>query len=227
MEQNPSKISMKRTIIASSLMIFTLIFLSFMSHGKDVPVKKPFSTFPKMIGEWVGRESFFEQKVYEILGVEESVLISYKNSDGREVQLYVGYYESQREGDLIHSPKHCMPGSGWEITQTSLEEMTILGDKRKKIKMIKLILEKGIHRQVVLYWFQSRGRFISSEYLQKIYLIWDAIFKNRTDGSFVRLIAPLHREGMEYTLDYLKTFAQKLIPVLEEYIPGEEDGFSI
>jgi len=32
---------------------------------------------------------------------------------------------------------------------------------------------------------------------------------------------------MEYTLDYLKTFAQKLIPVLEEYIPGEEDGFSI
>ena len=218
---------MKRIIIASSLMVFTFIFLSFMSHGRDIPSKKSFSTFPKKIGEWIGQESFFDQKVYEILGVEDSVLISYRDPDGKEVQLYVGYYDSQREGDLIHSPKNCMPGSGWKITQTSLEEVTLPGSKRKTIKVIKLILEKGIHKQVVLYWFQSRGRFISSEYLQKIYLVWDAIFKNRTDGSFVRLIAPLHREGMEYTLDYLKTFAQKLIPVLEEYIPGEEDGFSI
>ena len=227
MKQNPSKISMKRIIIASSLMVLTFIFLSFMSHGRDIPSKKPFSTFPKKIGEWIGQESFFDQKIYEILGVEDSVLISYRDPEGKEVQLYVGYYDSQREGDLIHSPKHCMPGAGWEITQTSLEEMTLPGSKRKTIKVIKLILEKGIHKQVVLYWFQSRGRFISSEYLQKIYLVWDAIFKNRTDGSFVRLIAPVHTKGMDYTLNYLKAFAQQLIPVLEEYIPGEEDGFSI
>lgn len=183
--------------------------------------KKKFSTFPKQVGAWIGKESFFEQKIYDKLGVDDSVLISYKSNDTREVQLYVGYYESQREGDLIHSPKNCMPGSGWNITDTSLEEIIIPGNKTKKIKAIKLILEKGINRQVVLYWFQSRGRFIASEYWQKIYLVWDAIFKNRTDGSFVRLIAPVNDKGVESATDYLKSFAVAVIPILNEYIPGE------
>ncbi len=195
-----------------------------MGHGESMQAKKKFSTFPKQVGAWIGKESFFEQKIYDKLGVDDSVLISYKSNDTREVQLYVGYYESQREGDLIHSPKNCMPGSGWNITDTSLEEIIIPGNKTKKIKAIKLILEKGINKQVVLYWFQSRGRFIASEYWQKIYLVWDAIFKNRTDGSFVRLIAPVNDKGVESATDHLKSFAVAVIPILNEYIPGNKQG---
>ena len=214
-------ISFKRSIITSLLIISTFIYLSVMSHGDSLPPKKEFSTFPKQIGTWVGKESFFEQKIYDKLGVDDSVLVNYWSPDGNEVNLYIGYYQSQREGDLIHSPKHCMPGSGWNITDTSLEEIIIPGNKAKKIKAIKLILEKGINKQVVLYWFQSRGRYIGSEYWQKIYLVWDAIFKNRTDGSFVRLIAPVNSNGVESATDYLKSFAVAIIPVLNEYIPGE------
>jgi EpsI family protein len=114
-----------------------------------------------------------------------------------------------------------MPGSGWNITDTSLEEIIIPGNKTKKIKAIKLILEKGINKQVVLYWFQSRGRFIASEYWQKIYLVWDAIFKNRTDGSFVRLITSVNDKGVESATESLKSFAVAVIPILNEYIPGE------
>jgi EpsI family protein len=80
-------------------------------------------------------------------------------------------------------------------------------------------LEKEAQQQVVLYWFQSRGRFIASEYMQKIYLVWDAIFKNRTDGSFIRLIAPVHENETD-TTDYVKTLAQDLIPILEQYLPS-------
>lgn len=214
-----STISIKRAILLSLFMISTFIYLWFMGHGENISAKKQFSTFPKQIGAWIGNESFFEQKIYDKLGVDDSVLISYRNHDNREVQLYVGYYTSQREGDLIHSPKNCMPGSGWNITNTSLEEIIIHDNKTKKIKAIKLILEKGINKQIVLYWFQSRGRFIASEYWQKIYLVWDAIFKNRTDGSFVRLIALVNDKGVESTTDHLKSFAATVIPILNEYIP--------
>jgi len=216
-----STISIKRAIVLSLLMISTFIYLWFMSHGESVQAKKKFSTFPKQVEAWIGKESFFDQKIYDKLGVDDSVLISYRSNDNREVQLYIGYYESQREGDLIHSPKHCMPGSGWNITDTSLEEIIIPGNKTKKIKAIKLILEKGINKQVVLYWFQSRGRFIASEYWQKIYLVWDAIFKNRTDGSFVRLITSVNDKGVESATESLKSFAVAVIPILNEYIPGE------
>ena len=212
--------SIRRTIIASILMILTMVCIRYLSHGEDIKPNKPFSAFPTKIGEWVGKEGRFDEKVYDILGVDDSILCSYLRPDGRQVQLYVGFYQSQREGDLIHSPKHCMPGAGWNIIHTSLEELTIPDTNPGKIKMIKLILEKGGQRQIVLYWFQSRGRFISSEYIQKLYLIIDSIIRHRTDGSFVRLIAPVMDGDEEKALQYLKDFARLLVPILKEYIPS-------
>lgn len=209
----------KRTAIASALMILTVIGLRFLTHGDEISPKKPLSTFPEQIGEWVGKEERFYARVYDILGVDDSILSSYQTSDGRQVQLYIGFYQSQREGDIIHSPKNCMPGSGWNITQTSIEKLNLSRANHGKIKVIKLVLEKGVQKSVVLYWFQSRGRIISSEYRQKIFLVWDAIFKHRTDGSFVRLIAPVLQSEAETTM-YMKHFAQQLFPILEEYLPG-------
>ena len=214
------KISLYRTLTASFLMLLTLSFTGYGSSVEDIIQIRPLSSFPKQIDEWIGKEGRFDQRVYDVLGVDDSFLCDYVAPDGRHVQLYIGFYQSQREGDLIHSPKNCMPGGGWDIIHTKLEEIFIPRMNPGKIKVIKLILQRGKDRQVVLYWFQSRGRFIASEYMQKIYLVWDAIFKNRTDGSFVRLIAPVTTVEA-HTTEYMKTFAQKLIPILEEYLPAE------
>ena len=209
----------KQTLIASTLMILTMVCLRYISHGEDILPNKPLSDFPKHIGEWVGREAYFDEEIYGILGVDDSFLCNYKTSDGRQVHLYIGFYQSQQEGDLIHSPKNCMPGSGWGIAGTSIEEIIIPNHNPEKIKLIKLLLEKGAQRQVVLYWFQSRGRFIASEYMQKIYLVIDSIVKHRTDGSFVRIIAPVVGGDEEKTVKDLKSFAKLLIPILQEYLP--------
>ena len=211
---------LKRSIVVSSLMLCAYAYIFLMSHSEAVPIKKNLSNFPKKINEWVGKEEFFDKKIYRILGVDDSVLITYDSPGKGTVQLYVGYYQSQREGDLIHSPKNCMPGSGWNIIHDSFETLVISGKNPKEITVIKLILQKGISKQIALYWFQSRGRFIASEYWQKIYLIWDSIFKNRTDGSFVRLIAPVNNGDVELATGYLKRFAVNVIPILEEYLPN-------
>lgn len=202
-------------------MVLTAIFVNCMSHGEAVQPRKPLSAFPLQISDFTGEKFLFDEKVYQILGVDDSFLCNYRAPDGRKIQLYIGYYQSQREGDIIHSPKNCMPGSGWNITRASFEELTIPNRQPGKIQVSKLILKKEAQQQVVLYWFQSRGRFIASEYMQKIYLVWDAIFKNRTDGSFIRLIAPVHENENETdTTDYVKTLAQDLIPILEQYLPS-------
>ena len=113
-----------------------------------------------------------------------------------------------------------MPGSGWDIDHISLEEIIIPNNDPGRVEVIKLILEKGAYTQVVIYWFQSRGRFISSEYMQKIYLVIDSIIRHRTDGSFVRLIAPVIDNDEVKTAEYVKGFAKLLIPKLQEYIPS-------
>ncbi len=212
--------SPKRTLIASAIMLLTAVSISFLSHTRNTPLKKPFSSFPNQIGEWTGKEERFEQRIYDVLGVDDSILSNFQTSDGRQVQLYVGFYQSQREGDLIHSPKNCMPGAGWNIINTSIEELIIPNYNPEKIHLINLMLKKGDQRQVALYWFQSRGRFISSEYLQKIYLVIDSITRQRTDGSFVRLIAPVLKRDEEKAVKDMKDFAKLLIPILEEYIPS-------
>ena len=113
-----------------------------------------------------------------------------------------------------------MPGAGWNIIDTSSEQLTIPNRKPAKIKVARLTLEKGTQRQVVLYWFQSRGRIIRSEYMDKVYLVMDSIAKRRTDGSFVRLIAPAINGDEGKAIKDLKEFAQVLIPLLGEYIPS-------
>ena len=212
--------SLKHTLIASSLMIFTAVFLNYINHSEDVHPNKPFSTFPRQIGDWRGIEQRFDKEIYSTLGVDDSYLANYRDSNGGQVQLYIGFYQSQREGDLIHSPKNCMPGAGWKIVSSSIEELDVSDTDYNVIKTIRFKLKNGIHEQVVLYWFQSRGRIISSEYLQKIYLVFDSITRKRTDGSFVRLIAPIHNGDEEKTLEYLKEFAKLIFPVLIEYIPA-------
>lgn len=201
-------------------MILTIVGINYLSHPKKIRPNKPLSTFPRLIGEWVGKEERFHQRIYDILGVDDSFMCNYRTPDGRHVQLYVGFYESQREGDLIHSPKNCMPGAGWEIVQTSLEQMTIPNGNSRKIKMSKLLLRKNDQQQVMLYWFQSRGRLIVSEYMQKIYLVVDSIARHRTDGSFVRLISPVKDGDEDRTSDVMKSFVGHLFPVLQAYLPS-------
>ena len=213
------RISIVRILVACALMVSTLLAVRSFSQVKDFNTKKPLSTFPKKIGNWVGTEEHFPEKIYQVLGVDDSFLCTYFDPKGREIQLYIGFYKSQRKGDLIHSPKHCLPGSGWNITEASNIVIDTGFSKPKTIKAIKLRVEKGKSKQVTLYWFQSRGRFISSEYMQKIYLVWDSILRNRTDGSFIRLISPVYDSEKE-TVAMMKDFAKKLVPILNQYLPS-------
>jgi EpsI family protein len=211
---------LKRSIVVSAIMVFTMVLTMFLGHARDIPPLKPFSTFPKQIEGWSGKDERFAERVYEKLGVDDTILANYRSADGREVQLYVGFYRRLDEGSGIHSPKNCMPGAGWNIIRSSVEELSIPSVPTGKMNAIKLLIEKSGRRQIVLYWFQSGGRYIASEYWQKIYMVMDSITKSRTDGAFVRLIAPVVDGNQERALQSLKDFVGAMIPVLQEYIPS-------
>lgn len=208
----------KRVVIVSAVFVFTMLLTGFAQQSKSVTPKKDFKDFPRRIKNWTGMDERFDDQVYDILGVDDSILINYRLPKGERVQLYVGFYGSQKEGDLIHSPKNCMPGSGWNIVGNRIERIQ-LSENGNEMKAILLKLQKSGKQQMVLYWFQSRGRIISSEYWQKIWLVIDSITKRRTDGSFVRLISPV-TDSEQKTLDLLKSFTRMVAPHLNEYIPS-------
>ncbi len=210
----------KRGVIIAAIMLATMLLLYFVSHSEQIEPNKPFNTFPMRIGDWKGIPEKFDPAVYDVLGVDDSVLANYSSNKRGSVNLYIGFYQSQKEGDLIHSPKNCLPGAGWNITKTAIETIDVSNEKAKRqINVIRLILEKDSQKQVVLYWFHARGKILSSEYMQKIWLVIDSITKNRTDEAFVRLISPVVNDETE-TIDLMKEFTKEIFPYLTEYIPS-------
>ncbi|MGY6275981.1 VPLPA-CTERM-specific exosortase XrtD [Methylomonas sp. MgM2] len=189
-----------------------------------IPQRKAFLNFPMQLDAWQGRRDYIEQKYIDTLKLTDYIVVNYLAPDTNvPVNLYSAYYESQREGASVHSPRSCIPGDGWQITsfeQRSFPDLRIQGTP---LQINRAVIEKGEYKQLVYYWFQQRGRSITDEYLMKWYLFYDALTMHRTDGALVRLVTSLDKgQNIELADKRLQAFMQDLVKVLPEYLPGKE-----
>ncbi len=81
-------------------------------------------------------------------------------------------------------PSSCLPGGGWRITENSRATRGLAG-RAAPVFVNRAIIEQGDQRRLVYYWFQERGRNLTSEYKVKWYLLWDSATRQRTDGALV------------------------------------------
>ena len=179
-----------------------------------------FAEFPNSVGEWRGRPGRLEQIYLDALKLDDYLLENYVNPAGAAVNLYIAYYESQEAGSAAHSPKTCIPGGGWQIKV--LEEYEVPGVLvgGVQLKVNRLLIQKGDHRQLVYYWFRQRGRSITSEYAVKWYLLVDGAKRNRTDGALVRLTTMVDPSEEVADADRrLGAFAAEVVPLLPRFIP--------
>jgi EpsI family protein len=191
-------------------------------QSETVPIRTSFAGFPMQIGEWRGvQEPPFDPDVLRVLGVSDYLTRAYFRPDKAGVGLYIGYWESQREGDTIHSPLNCVPGSGWDpVSKTTIEVPNGIGDER--IAVNRYIVRKGLDSQVILYWYQSHGNVVASEYWSRLFLIRDSVRLNRSDGSIVRVIAPVlpNVENAEAVAERTAAeFVRAMFSLLPTYLP--------
>ena len=153
------------------------------------PVRKWFVDFPLVLGGWHGRQGRIEDVYLDALKLDDYLMADFVNGAG-SVNLYAAYYASQRQGESIHSPRSCIPGGGWRITEMSQVEVPggTVGDA---LRVNRAVIELGTQRQLVYYWFKQRDRELTNEYLVKWYIFVDALKRQRTDGALVRLITAL------------------------------------
>jgi EpsI family protein len=131
------------------------------------------------------------------------------------VAVYVGYYASQRQGDAIHSPQNCLPGAGWQPVTADRTTVDVSG---QTIPVNRFIIQKGLDRQAVFYWYQGRSRVVASEYANKAWLMLDAARLRRTDGGLVRVITPV-QSSPDAAFAALTTFSTALFPYLSSRLP--------
>jgi len=189
-------------------------------RAEAIPARKDSADFPNQLGDWAGRRDSLDEVYLKALELTDYAIIDFRRPEGEWVNFYVAYYASQRSGKAAHSPRACIPGGGWEIRGLSERRLDGLSAAGEPLEVNRVQIQKGDSRQLVYYWFQQRGRVITSEYLVKWYLFWDSLTRNRSDGALVRLTTNL-KPGEDWNRgdERLQDFARELSGQLDAYIP--------
>jgi len=206
-----------RALIVLVLLASTALAASRTRSAEVAVAREDLAQLPYAIDGWRGVDMEpLSDDILAQVGVDDYASRQYLRADGAAaVNVYVGYYASQRQGDTIHSPLNCLPGAGWQPIETSRQTITA-GDTRVDVN--RYVISRGISRQVVLYWYQGRGRVVASEYAHKAWLMVDAARLGRTNGGLVRLIVPV-TTTVDAATEQVTTFATALVPHLRKYLP--------
>ena len=208
-----------RFFATATLLGGTALFLRSQRQAEVLRPREGFISFPLRVGRWVGAEVPIPPRTREALGSGDFMERMYTRSVAEPpVDLFLAYISNQKAGNTIHSPQHCLPGSGWMLVKS--KRIKLPTPKEGEITVNCYLISKGLQREVVLYWYQSQGRAVANEYASRLYLVVDTIRSGRTDGGIVRLITPLaEEESTESGLRRVARFAWFLTPLLEKYIP--------
>jgi EpsI family protein len=208
-----------RLWIVVAVLLGGTVCLHAMSHGEPILARQPLANLPSAIGDWTtDRDLPLDAETLKVAAVSDYANREYFSSTDMPVQLYIGYYVSQRTGDTIHSPKNCLPGAGWDPIEADYARITLVDGQQ--IKVNEYVIAQGLEKQLVFYWYQGRGRIIASEYWGKFWMIDDAITRNRTDGALVRVITPISGDNVSQAHDCLQKFTRLLVPILGKFIPN-------
>lgn len=215
-------VSASRALLLTLCLVGSAVVIANASKSEPVALRTPLAELPFEFGEYTGgRAADLDPEILGVLGVDEYLNRVYRAGEGRvPIGLYVGYYGSQRQGDTMHSPMNCLPGSGWQPVESG---RAAIATENGPVEINRYLVEKGGERLLVLYWYQSHGRVVASEYWGKIYLVLDAMRLNRTDGALVRVVVPvshLDSAGENLAESTGFEFVRSILPLLESHIPA-------
>ncbi len=214
-------ISKGRVLIILALLATTWYVLQTTSEVAAIPIKKSLSLFPHQIADYHLSNSFqSSSEVIKMLGVDDYIQYNYINDANARINLYAGFYQAVGVSGSYHSPKNCLPGGGWGIDTVKKFVLQSGIEGKNTATVSEMLIRNGDDYQVVLYWYQNRGRIIASEYWEKIYLVLDALFKGRRDGTFVRIMTVAQDGDIKGAEERVKLFAEQVMPLLDEHLPG-------
>jgi EpsI family protein len=206
----------RRLLVLTFAVVAAAVCLHATTAEERVPLGRPLATMPLNLGGWTAiREEQFDAATVAVLRADDYVARTYVRDGRGEADLYVGYYETQRQGDTIHSPMNCLPAAGWQLLTIGRRSIEAAG---RQMVVNRDAIQKGLDARLVLYWYQSHGRSVASEYWTKAYLVLDGLRLHRTEGAIVRVITPM-RDGEAAAEQNAVAFVRALLPVLDKHLP--------
>lgn len=204
-----------RFLIVYALFAAAALVITF-HRDVAVPINRPFSEFPNQVQSWQkSSQSEFSANVLNVLRPTDYLYRQYKDSAGKTVSLYIGYHSGGKDSGGIHSPKHCLPGSGWYEVSSRRGSLTIPGGA---INLVRAVYQKAESKELFIYWFQVRDRSISDEYSLKMAEITNSALHSRRDSSFIRVSVPVDTD-LDQSVAQGEQFIRDFEPSIREFLP--------
>lgn len=224
---------MRSTILRSTQARIATLFIVLQAgllyssvRTEATPESRPLSEFPHALGGWrFAQENVVDSETRSILNADDLVDRFYLDSSSKHgAELFVASFKSQRNGKSPHSPKNCLPGSGWTplLSDYYTIDVSQAGGEAQPIVVNRYIVEHGDARSVVLYWYQSRQRVVASEFKAKLWVMTDAVRLNRTDTALVRVVVNIdqHNPDKDQATQTAVDFVKSFFGPLHQYLPA-------
>lgn len=145
---------------------------------------------PRDIPGWrFSEEMQFGDEVLGALAPDDYLARLYQGAgDQRGGELLVAYFRNQSEGFGPHSPRVCLPASGWDPVQQSVVDIT--DGKGIAFRANHFIIQNNERKSVVLYWYHTAERVSVGEIEARLWLAWDSLKFRGADIALVRVIVP-------------------------------------
>jgi EpsI family protein len=213
-------LSSKHAIVLTALLIVQgALFRAIAMRDEVVPPVAPLTAFPKTVGSWYTSQDIkVEQEVQDVLKADDILNREYSLANREKAYLFIAYFKSQRYGQAPHSPKNCLPGSGWEPVEDEIMTIPVAG--RPPIQTHRYVVEHGADKDVVIYWYQSHNRVIAGEFSAKFWLVADSIKYHRSDSALVRIVVPVTGSDSGEATNLAVSFIQSMFPSISAQLPN-------
>jgi EpsI family protein len=211
--------SSKRFVVLLLLIVVMGVLVNAWAYLGEAHVdRKELKDFPQTVGVWqkTGNDQILDNETLKVLKASDYLWRDFRKPNGPAANLYVGYYASQRSGATYHSPLNCLPGSGWTLSEPGKAVVSL--PDGSSFAANKYVIQNGANKSLMIYWYQGRGRNVASEYLGKIYTMFDSVRLRRSNGAMVRVTVPIGNSEADAEKSALE-FASAASAVLPEFVP--------
>jgi exosortase D (VPLPA-CTERM-specific) len=213
-----------RGLITAACLTAAIAAAWMLAPSRDVtlPERDPFSLFPRQIGDWTGTSGVLDPTVEEVLRADDYLAAFYRSPDeAAGVDFFMTYYERQTNGAAVHSPAACLPGAGWEVFSIDPVSVSLPGTGFGSFELNRALIQKGLEKQLVYYWFEGHGRRLTGDFAVKFYTVADGMTMGRSDGGLVRVITAVGPEpdGVAQADARLQRFLADAVDRLPRFIP--------
>jgi len=213
------KSSLRFGLLLAVILVAGILVNAWAYLGEAHVERKQLKDFPRQIGGWqqIGSDSVLDNETLKVLRASDYLMRNYRSANGRVANFYVGYYATQRDGATYHSPLNCLPGSGWIMSDPA--KVTITLPDGRAFTANRYLIQNGDEKDLLVYWYQGRGRAVASEYWGKVYTVLDSVRLRRSDGAMVRVTIPVDKSEAA-SLQMATDLAANATFVLPEFVPN-------